>query len=119
VGRRFPRLLVGQVIKGGSGGRSPSSYDRFERNSTALTGPRWGSLEGERRSLPLFKKEDVAGLVADAVDAYADGARRQQWLGAVGPFQQRDAVAAHEIEQAEIHQLGEAAGAIGVDVMDR
>jgi hypothetical protein len=46
-----------------------------------------------------------------------DGARGQERLGALGPLDQGDAVAAHEVEQAEVDQLGQAGGAVGVDVV--
>src|SRR5262249_33366088 len=57
--------------------------------------------------------DDRAGLVPYSVEADADGARGKKGIGAIGPLDERDTVAAHEVEQAEVHQLGEAAGAVG------
>jgi len=47
-----------------------------------------------------------------------DRARRQEWEQFVRPFDDRHAVAAEKLLEAEIEQLGQALRAIGIDVVD-
>src|SRR5581483_6726151 len=62
---------------------------------------------------------DPAGLVAEPLQVDPDGVRGEQRHELVGPLDDGDAVAVEQLLEPQVDQLGEAAGTVRVEVVDR
>src|SRR6266545_998969 len=61
---------------------------------------------------------DLTGLVAQSRDGHGDGRGRQQGQELVRPLDDGDALAVEYLLEPQVHELGEALGAVGVHVVD-